>query len=612
MQLLLIDDDAVFRLGLRLWLSQFADWQVVVDSGDAQAAWTWLLAALEDDAEDRPEVNPILVIVSVTLGQGNLDQTAGLTLCQQIKARYPAVAVLVLSELSQPVMMAAAQQAGANGYCPKALPAEELRQAIAQVARGGSCWRLPEAIADGLRSDGVRIGGDRPPNRLDPQPATPGIWAIARRNLRQSGLRQINSALTEITAQLDNPDLTTLEHAILTGRRRELRAARWLVNRLLSSPEGVAEPSTHSPLTSPKAPSMQSSSAPVSPGDGLSPGVTALSVVGSEGVSAANAHTLQSVLFDAILGKLQTSLLNRTERPLEIDILRDDKKRELVYIVTRKFEEGLGELRFSQVQPDQLNDKRSPILLDLWRSALTDFLGKYYTLSINRLDVEVVGTLLQDAALVQTTVLDRIPGVTELLAHLLFQTPFVIDGAVCPAGNPAALARAELLLDNLLIHMANAVMQPLLNRFADVEAIKHNFYDRRLMSSREIERFRNDLSWHYRLERLIGEPKNIFESQYCLYALDGRGIRQTTVYAPRKDELEQLSGLQLAVTLVLETRDAIAPRLRSALSIVGSGVIYLLTDVIGRGIGLVGRGILKGVGSAWQDSKFSRSSEQQK
>ncbi|PZO46363.1 MAG: DUF3685 domain-containing protein, partial [Phormidesmis priestleyi] len=71
----------------------------------------------------------------------------------------------------------------------------------------------------------------------------------------------------------------------------------------------------------------------------------------------------------------------------------------------------------------------------------------------------------------------------------------------------------------------------------------------------------------------------------------------------RRAELNRLGGIPLVVTLALETRDAIAPRLRTAFSIFGSSVVYVLTEVLGRGIGLVGRGILKGVGSAWQDTK---------
>jgi hypothetical protein len=131
-------------------------------------------------------------------------------------------------------------------------------------------------------------------------------------------------------------------------------------------------------------------------------------------------------------------------------------------------------------------------------------------------------------------------------------------------------------------------------------------YDRRLLSSREIERFRNSLSWKYRVQQLIAEPQDIFESQYSLFTLVGRGIKRRKVYAPRQQELSQLSGLQLAVTVALEARDAIAPRLRSAVSLVGNSVIYVLTEVIGRGIGLVGRGIIKGIGNAWQDNRYSR------
>ena len=60
------------------------------------------------------------------------------------------------------------------------------------------------------------------------------------------------------------------------------------------------------------------------------------------------------------------------------------------------------------------------------------------------------------------------------------------------------------------------------------------------------------------------------------------------------------------MTLALETRDAISPRLRSVTIFIGSGIVYLLTEIIGRGIGLIGRGVIKGVGNIWQESNRSR------
>ena len=217
--------------------------------------------------------------------------------------------------------------------------------------------------------------------------------------------------------------------------------------------------------------------------------------------------------------------------------------------------------------------------------------------------------LLQDAVFVQTAILDKIPLVIDLFSYLLFQRPLVIDNASYPYCSPEAMERAEALLENLLIQLANGVVQPLLNRIADVEAIKQSFYDRHLLSTREIERFRNNLSWKYRLENYIGEPKAIFESRYELLVLASRGIAKISIYAPRGQELAQLDGIRLAVTLALETRDAIAPLLQGAVAFLGTGIVYVFTQVIGRAIGLIGRGILQGIGGSLPESKFGRNNE---
>jgi len=184
-----------------------------------------------------------------------------------------------------------------------------------------------------------------------------------------------------------------------------------------------------------------------------------------------------------------------------------------------------------------------------------------------------------------------------------------IEGVAYPIGSVEAMVRMEILLQNLILRLANAVVQPLLNRFGDVVDIKQLFYDKRLLSSREIERFRNSLSWKYRIEQNFREPVAIFESRFDLLILRESGITRTSIYAPRNQELRDLEGIPYAVTVALEARDAISPPLRSAIAFLGSGVVYVLTEVIGRGIGLIGRGIVKGVGNVFQDSRFDRSGE---
>ncbi|HEY9710912.1 MAG TPA: DUF3685 domain-containing protein, partial [Oculatellaceae cyanobacterium] len=118
--------------------------------------------------------------------------------------------------------------------------------------------------------------------------------------------------------------------------------------------------------------------------------------------------------------------------------------------------------------------------------------------------------------------------------------------------------------------------------------------------------------WKYRLTELLSEPQAIFESRYNLFFLSDTGIKQTSIYAPRREELEQLRGIPVAVTLAYELRDAIAPRLRATVAWVGRGVVYILTQVLGRSIGLVVRGVLQGIGSSIQDTRFGKNGERGK
>jgi hypothetical protein len=248
----------------------------------------------------------------------------------------------------------------------------------------------------------------------------------------------------------------------------------------------------------------------------------------------------------------------------------------------------------------------------LWQASVTEFFGKYYTLPVGNQEFEVVNVLLSNVVLVQNTILNKIPFVVELLAYQLFEVPLMIDNVAYSARTPEALGRAEMLLQNLIIQVASATIQPLLNEFADVETLKQDFYDRRLISSREIARFRNNLSWRYRLSQLLSEPRSIFESRYDLFVLSDTGIKQTSIYAPRRQELEQLQGIQLAVTLAYEARDAIAPRLRGVVAWGGKGAVYVLTQVLGRAIGLVVRGVLQGIGNTLQDTRFGKTGERGK
>jgi hypothetical protein len=88
----------------------------------------------------------------------------------------------------------------------------------------------------------------------------------------------------------------------------------------------------------------------------------------------------------------------------------------------------------------------------------------------------------------------------------------------------------------------------------------------------------------------------LYESQRLLYRLEAGAIAPLLLTEPRDAELRQLGWGQQLVTLSLEARDALAPQLQAGLRRLGDLVVVVLTQVIGRAIGLVGRGVLQGLG----------------
>ncbi len=619
---MLVDDDPVFRLGLRIWLEQTAGYHVVAEASQAADALAILQARSTDrESPDRPEADPEsspappadpgvdLVILDLGLGLGEPNQVPGLQLCRELKTRFPALPVLVLSAQAAPVLAAAARQMGADDFALRSLPVKELGNLIQRLSRrhtdtGSQIDDLAEWVDD---------LGPRPP--APPLPG-PGLFAPMRRGMRLSALEQIAAAMAAIESERRRGRSDLLTEAVLAGRYRELKAARWLMNRLLATPglaleedlrpnAGEGRPPGQYPLQPNPRPGRNQGPGP----DPASPGLVSATANTSLAATRADRLALQqgdlaTIIFERVFRKLQGNLANTSDIPLEADILRDDKKRELLFLSLRKIEDALDSLRRAAVPPGQLPEKTSVVLQDIWTAILTDFLGRYYTLRVDNLEQPVVPTLMEELEVVQASILGKIPEVAQLFGHLLFRESLVIDGSVFIASTPEAMDRSQGLLENLLIQLANAVMQPLLNQFGDVEVLKKNLYQRRLMTSRDIARFRNDLSWRYRWDQLVNEPKAIFESRYRLFCFTERGIQTRVIYAPRREELEQLTGLQRTVTLAVEARDAIAPRFRSVVALVGSGVVYVLTDVIGRGIGLIGRGILRGVGSAWNETRY--------
>ena len=121
-RVLIVDDHAVVRAGLRLLLDAEDDIETVGEAGDAREA-------IFEARSTKPDV----VLMDVVLGD-----KSGIDVTPEVIHEQPQARVLVLSMQDDPRYVREAFAAGAHGYVLKEAADTELVRAVREVARGGS------------------------------------------------------------------------------------------------------------------------------------------------------------------------------------------------------------------------------------------------------------------------------------------------------------------------------------------------------------------------------------------------------------------------------------------------------------------------------------------
>jgi len=123
LKILLVEDDELFRLGLRVRLQQ-AQFDMIVEAEDGETA----LEMAQQYALD---------IVVLDIG---LPGVGGIEACRQLRQLHPNLPILVLTSHTQKALINRIISVGAQGYCLKGVPSETLILAIRSVAAGASWW----------------------------------------------------------------------------------------------------------------------------------------------------------------------------------------------------------------------------------------------------------------------------------------------------------------------------------------------------------------------------------------------------------------------------------------------------------------------------------------
>jgi hypothetical protein len=183
-----------------------------------------------------------------------------------------------------------------------------------------------------------------------------------------------------------------------------------------------------------------------------------------------------------------------------------------------------------------------------------------------------------------------------MLTALVLAQPLLVDGCLVAPDEPRALLQLESLVTNWLLRNAEMLSAELLGCCGAWPELRRYLLEPPLLATRPLERLRNQLNAQQRWADWFHRPVQLYESRRELYRLQDGVITVQVLTEPRDQELARLGWLAQAVTLVLETRDALGPQVRLILKGFGDVVVVLLTQVIGRAIGLVGRGVLQGMG----------------
>ncbi|MFO7630529.1 MAG: DUF3685 domain-containing protein [Prochlorococcaceae cyanobacterium] len=439
-----------------------------------------------------------------------------------------------------------------QGILEQPLP-EQLCAAITTLLSGGRVVEL----------------GAEPLEALPSEPLGLGQWLLL------SGLQQIDGERQRCLAQLEPPPEHPLAQLMLEGRLRELTAARGFLLWLWGPAQLAWSVPLSEPISTPPLPS---------PGTAIT-------------LSRRNADGVWQTIRERLEQALAAGVGNRSGQLLALEGLSPDHRRELLLVLLQQLSVLRQQMLEHNLTGAELEQRWSELQPELRRQALRTLAGSYVQLPFQGQLRPVAEALVTASDLGGED--PELPPPLPMLASLLHGQPLLVEGRLLAPDEPMALLRLEALVSNWLVRNAEQVSAEVLSCCAPWPELRRYLLCGDLLATRNLERLRNRLNAQQRWASWFERPVQLYESRRALLHLQAGAIASQELTDPRDQELLRLGGLQQLVTLALEARDAIGPQLQLILKNLGDAVVVVLTQVIGRAIGLVGRGIVQGMGKSF-------------
>ena len=129
-RILIVDDHEIVRKGICSLLSEEEDFEVVGQTGSGKLAVTLAM-----------QLQPDIILLDIYLGSSN-----GLDIAQQLQRGCPDTRIVILTGHTEEGHLFRAMRIGVHGYLQKALPVNELLNALHAIYRGERVIGEPRAI----------------------------------------------------------------------------------------------------------------------------------------------------------------------------------------------------------------------------------------------------------------------------------------------------------------------------------------------------------------------------------------------------------------------------------------------------------------------------------
>ena len=120
-----------------------------------------------------------------------------------------------------------------------------------------------------------------------------------------------------------------------------------------------------------------------------------------------------------------------------------------------------------------------------------------------------------------------------------------------------------MFISNWLIRTAELISEEVISACGQWPELRRYLLNPELISTRELERLRNQLNSRNRWQNLIERPIQLYESKRLFYQLRKGNIVAILLTEPRDEELKSLNWWQQQVALIIEIRDALSPQIQT-------------------------------------------------